>query len=59
MLELSPLLVFLPSVGCLGAGPLVQWPISVAMAAQGVQFYARLTPFRARESQSTVVALMV
>lgn len=59
MLELSPLLVFLPSVGCLGAGPVVQWPISVAMAAQGVQFYARLTPLGACHTQSKVVALMV
>lgn len=57
MLELSPLPVFLPSVGCLGSGPVVQWPASVAQAVGGAPFYARLTPL-APGSHRPLVATM-
>lgn len=59
MLELSPLVAFLPSVGCVGAGPVVRWPASVALAAQGAQFYARLTPLGQCQLQPKTAALVV
>jgi len=43
MLELSPLPVFLPSIGQFGSGTLVGWPDIVGLLAPGVTWYARLS----------------
>lgn len=59
MLEVSPLTVFLPSVGRLGSGPVVQWPVSVALAAGGAQFYARLTPIESCHHQPLIAVMRV
>ena len=59
MLELSPLPVFLPSIGRLGVGAVVSWPEAVVSAAKGAQFYARLTPLGRSQSQPIIATLAV
>lgn len=58
VLELSPLPVFLPSVGYVGEGPVVRWPQAVVRAMRGAQLFARLTVLHA-PWQRPVLAVLV
>ena len=58
LLELSPLPVLLPSVGCLGHGASVPWPAAVVRAARGAPLFARLTP-RCQGEYRPVLAVIV
>lgn len=56
-LELSPLPLFLPCVGRLGAGASIAWPAGVADAVEGATLWARLGPLDAGLGQPYVLAL--
>ena len=48
-LEISPLGVFLPSVGQVGSGPLIPWPDEVVDAVKGAPLLARLAPLQVED----------
>lgn len=55
--EISPLEVFLPSVGQVGFGSLIPWPKQVVDAVGGVPLFARLGSLGAGQEEAMILAL--
>ena len=58
-LEVSPLGVFLPSVGQVGSGPLIPWPTDVVDAVEGSPLVARLGPLDMGHTETMTLALNI